>query len=111
MRILVHDYSGHPFQAQLSRELSRRGHDVTHSYCDAHQSGKGLLSAAENESIRFAPIACDDRLQKHQFWRRLFKELRYGRQLAAQIRRIRPNAVVIGNAPIPTMSVAALSLF
>ncbi len=31
MRILVHDYSGHPFQAQLSRELARRGHDVVHS--------------------------------------------------------------------------------
>ncbi len=40
MRILVHDYSGHPFQAQLSRELARRGHDVVHSTCTAYVSGK-----------------------------------------------------------------------
>jgi hypothetical protein len=32
MRILISDYSGHPFQVQLSRELARRGHGVTHSY-------------------------------------------------------------------------------
>src|SRR3954469_3658472 len=111
MRMLVHDYSGHPFQAQLSRELARRGHDVTHSYCDAHQSGKGRLDAAEDETVRFAPIACGDRLEKHRFLLRLFKELGYGRQLAVQIRQVKPDAVVIGNAPIPTMAVAALSLF
>ncbi|RMF52223.1 MAG: glycosyltransferase WbuB, partial [Bacteroidetes bacterium] len=33
MRILVHDYAGHPFQVQLSRALARRGHDVLHAYC------------------------------------------------------------------------------
>src|SRR5690606_16872473 len=26
MRILVHDFAGHPFQVQLSRSLARRGH-------------------------------------------------------------------------------------
>ena len=45
MRILVHDYSGHPFQVQLSRELSRRGHDVTHSFSEVYVSGKGHLTA------------------------------------------------------------------
>ena len=43
MRILVHDYSGHPFQVELSAELARRGHDVTHSWCGAYVSGKGRL--------------------------------------------------------------------
>ena len=28
MNILLHDFAGHPFQAQLSRELARRGHRV-----------------------------------------------------------------------------------
>jgi len=31
MRLLIHDYAGHPFQVQLSRELARRGHSVTHA--------------------------------------------------------------------------------
>ena len=110
MRILVHDYSGHPFQVELSRELSRRGHEVTHSYCEAHQSGKGHLTAEPGEQIRFDPIACGDQLDKGRFVRRLFKELGYGVQLMKQIRRIRPDVVMIGNAPIPTMTLAVAAL-
>jgi len=30
MRIGIHDFSGHPFQVQLSRELASRGHEVVH---------------------------------------------------------------------------------
>src|SRR3954468_10082418 len=110
MRILVHDYSGHPFQVQVSRELSRRGHEVTHSYCEAHQSGKGLLTAEPGGQFRLDPIACGDRLDKGRFVRRLFKELGYGVQLSRQIRRVRPEVVMIGNAPIPTMTVAVAAL-
>ena len=47
MRVLVHDFSGHPFQVELSRELARRGHEVTHSYCPAWVSGKGSPLEAE----------------------------------------------------------------
>ena len=64
LRILVHDYSGHPFQVQLSRELSRRGHDVVHSYCDAYLSGRGRLHAEPGEAIRFDPIACGEQIDK-----------------------------------------------
>ena len=32
MHIQVHDFSGHPFQAELSRELATRGHSVDHVY-------------------------------------------------------------------------------
>jgi len=32
MRLLIHDYAGHPFQVQLSRELARRNHEVLHLY-------------------------------------------------------------------------------
>src|SRR5690606_41352472 len=32
LRILLHDYCGHPFQFQLAVELASRGHDVVHAY-------------------------------------------------------------------------------
>jgi colanic acid biosynthesis glycosyl transferase WcaI len=110
MRLLAHDYSGHPFQAQLSRELARRGHEVTHSFCWAHQTGKGRLAAEQGETVVFDPIAVGDHLEKLRFVKRLFKELHYGVQLLAQIRRVRPDVVMIGNAPVPVMAVAALGL-
>ncbi|MFE6649983.1 glycosyltransferase family 4 protein [Nocardioides sp. NPDC057772] len=109
MRILVHDYSGHPFQAELSRELAARGHQVTHSYCEAYVSGKGDLSGdAENLEVR--PIGVGSTIAKTRFASRLVQELRFGVQLARLARDLRPEAVLIANAPIPTLVIAAAVL-
>jgi len=110
MRILLHDYSGHPFQVQLSRELSRRGHDVTHSYCDAYTSGKGHLTSEPGETLVFDPIGVGVRIDKLSFGRRLFQELGFGLQLVGQARRVRPDVVMAANVPIPTLMVLAAYL-
>jgi glycosyltransferase involved in cell wall biosynthesis len=103
MRILVHDYSGHPFQAQLSRELSSRGHHVTHSYCAAYVSGRGCLHAEPGEALVFEPIAVGETLAKLSFGKRLLQELRFGLLLVGQVRRVRPEVVLAANVPIPTL--------
>lgn len=110
MRILLHDYSGHPFQVELSRELSRRGHEVTHSYCDAYTSGKGHLSAEPGETIRFDPIGVGVVIAKMSFGKRLLQELRFGVELVRQVRRTRPDVVMASNVPIPTLVILALVL-
>ncbi len=109
MRILVHDYSGHPFQVELSSELARRGHDVTHSYCEAHVSGKGNLGDPTSE-VTFLPMGRDEVVDKLNFKRRLVQELRFGVQLIRQIRAGRPDVVMIGNAPVPMMLVTTAYL-
>jgi colanic acid biosynthesis glycosyl transferase WcaI len=111
MRILLHDYSGHPFQVALSRELSRRGHDLTHSYCDAYTSGKGHLNAEPGETIRFDPIGVDVVIAKMSFGRRLVQELRFGVELVRQVRRTRPDVVMASNVPIPTLVILAFVLW
>ena len=103
MRVLVHDHSGHPFQAQLSRELARRGHTVTHSYCAAYVSGKGHLVAGPDETLDFDPIGSDIVAEKSRFARRLLQELRWGIDLTRQVRRTRPDVVLVSNAQIPTL--------
>ncbi|MBW8749835.1 MAG: glycosyltransferase family 4 protein [Propionibacteriales bacterium] len=110
MRMLLHDYSGHPFQVELSRELSRRGHDVTHSYCDAYTSGKGHLRPEPGETIRFDPIGVGVVIAKMSFGKRLVQELRLGVELVRQVRRIRPDVVMASNVPIPTLVVLAFVL-
>lgn len=56
LRILVHDFAGHPFQIDLSRALARRGHVVRHVYCESYTSGKGDLAAEEpNLSVVAVP--------------------------------------------------------
>lgn len=106
MRILVHDYSGHPFQAQLSRELARRGHDVVHSTCTAYVSGKGNL-AGDTPGLRFVTIGDGTALRKDAYFRRLRQETLLGLELARQVRRERPDVALLSNMPIPVLVVAA----
>lgn len=110
MRILLHDYSGHPFQVELSRELSRRGHEVTHSYCDAYTSGKGHLTTEPGETLAFDPIGVGVVIAKMSFGKRLVQELRLGLELVRQVRRIRPDIVMASNVPIPTLVILAFVL-
>ncbi len=110
MRILVHDYSGHPFQVELSRELSRRGHDVTHSYCPAWPSGKGHLVAEPGETIRFEPIGPETPIEKDRYLARILLELRMGVELVRQVRRTRAQVTMLSNVQIPTMVVFALAM-
>ncbi|MGW6903907.1 glycosyltransferase family 4 protein [Streptomyces sp. NPDC054940] len=110
MRILVHDYSGHPFQAQLSRELAHRGHDVVHSTCPAYVSGKGNLTKDPVVGLRFVTIGDRVVLDKGAYVRRLFQETRLGLELARQVRREKPDVAMLGNLPIPTLVVAASAL-
>ncbi|HEX7739210.1 MAG TPA: glycosyltransferase family 4 protein [Marmoricola sp.] len=110
MKVLIHDYAGHPFQAQLSRELSRRGHDVVHSSCAAYSSGKGKLTAQPGERLRFEQIGVGASIAKMRFRRRVFQELRLGLELARHIRRERPDVTLVANTPVPTLIVMAAVL-
>ncbi|MFF8193486.1 glycosyltransferase family 4 protein [Streptomyces bobili] len=109
MRILVHDYSGHPFQAQLSRELARRGHDVVHSTCTAYVSGKGNL-AGHAPGLRFVTIGDSTVLRKEHYFQRLCQETLLGLELARQVRREKPDVALLSNLPIPMLVAAAAML-
>ena len=109
MRILVHDYSGHPFQVELSGELARRGHMVVHSWCEAYVSGKGNLQAPDS-GVEFVPIGSGEVVEKLNFKRRLVQEVRFGWQLVRQVRSRRPEVVVVANTPVPSMVILAAYL-
>ncbi|EFQ84303.1 glycosyltransferase, group 1 family protein [Aeromicrobium marinum DSM 15272] len=110
MRMLVHDFSGHPFQVQLSRELSRRGHDVVHSSCAGYVSGKGHLVAGPDESLTFETVGDGVVLAKDQFLKRLLQEVRLGFELVRHVRRVRPDVALMSNVQIPTLTIFALAM-
>ena len=51
MRLNLPDFSGHPFQVQLSRELAARGHEVVHSFSTQYVTGHGRLEVTENDPV------------------------------------------------------------
>lgn len=101
MRVLVFDFSGHPFQAQLSRELARRGHDVVHSWSAAYVSGHGHLSASEGDTVRYEPVSAGRSIAKTDYLRRSLQELRMGADLVRHVRRVRPDVVLVSTTPVP----------
>lgn len=102
MRILIHDFAGHPFQIQLSRELALRGHYVTHVYPVGLQGPKGRLDPSGSDSprleIRGLPLSKGFR--KYSVWRRFTAQRQYARSLRSVLSAGRFDVVLSGNTPI-----------
>ncbi|WP_440958180.1 glycosyltransferase family 4 protein [Oceanicaulis sp. LC35] len=104
MRILVHDYAGHPFQAELSRALAARGHEVIHAYFAGDKGPKGRLERLPDdpEELSFAALGEALDYSKSNFIKRRQGDLAYGKLLADLIRSSRPDVVLSGNTPTET---------
>ena len=103
MRILVHDYAGHPFQVQLSRALAGRGHDVLHAYCASLQTTPLSVGRAGGDvagRFRIADVRLPRPLEKYAYVRRWRQENAYGRLVAREVDRFRPDVVLSGNTPL-----------
>lgn len=101
MKVLLHDFAGHPFPAQLARALASRGDDIDHAYCSGVETGRGDLTHRDTDpsNLRFSEISAD-RFERYSPLRRMVDELRYGRRLAAHVRRTTPDVVLSGNTPL-----------
>jgi len=101
LRILIHDFAGHPFQAHLSRELARRGYEVLHVHCGGVASGKGALTRrlGDPATLQFIDASVGS-FERYSAPERLRAELRYGSSVAAIVRRSGPAVVISSNAPL-----------
>lgn len=102
LRILLHDYPGHAFPIQLSRELARRGHQVLHLSYEAFQSPKGPLArrADDPPGLVIEGVPMGEGYSRYDFVRRGLMELRYGQALARRAHAFRPDVVFGGNGPL-----------
>ena len=102
MRVLIHDYAGHPFQVQLSRELARRGCEVFHLYAGYNPTPRGNLGISVNDSpgLQIEGVYTRKPLNKYSFFTRWRQEVEYGRLMSERIKAIRPDAVISANTPL-----------
>jgi glycosyltransferase involved in cell wall biosynthesis len=103
MRLLIHDYAGHPFQVQLSRELARRGHSVVHAYAGGLLTPRGSLQkkAHDPDELQVIEVPMDPnyRRDKYRFLQRRRMEVAYGRAIMTLIHEKKPDVVISANAP------------
>jgi glycosyltransferase involved in cell wall biosynthesis len=106
MRIVVHDYAGHPFQVQLSRELARRGHDVWHLYYGYNNTPKGNLrndGSSSSGSLVIDALYTKEPVQKYSYLKRWLQDVEYGRVLAEKVIEIQPDVVITANTPLDSL--------
>ncbi len=101
-RLVVHDYSGHPFQVQLSRELARRGHVVEHQYCASHLGGLGdmRLGPLDPPGLTITAVRLRSPFAAYRPVRRVRQEVEYGVRAFRAIRRAHPDVVLMCNVPL-----------
>ncbi len=112
LRIVVHDYSGHPGQAQLSRELARRGHRVEHQFSPSYTTGRGAVTRqpGDPESLSFAPVALRRTFARYSPLTRVRQELEYGRAAGRAVVAAGPDVAILSNIPLLAMTLVALRL-
>lgn len=102
MRIVVHDYAGHPGEVYMSRELARRGHDVLHLYAGSIETPRGELvkTPVDPPTFDVDGVFLPTPFLKHTYVRRQLQEIQYGMLLVDRIARFKPDVVLSGNTPL-----------
>jgi glycosyltransferase involved in cell wall biosynthesis len=105
-RIIINDYSGHPFQVQLSRELAHRGHKVLHAYSADFQTPKADLMRGGTDPSTFTVegLSLGVPFEKYSFVKRRSQEKAYGELMCRRIDAFRPDLVVGCNNPLDAQS-------
>jgi len=104
MRILIHDFAGHPFQVQLSRALAKRGHDVLHCYCASNLSPKGAVirQHGDPDSFDIREISLDAPFEKYGLLKRWSQERKIGDAVIALAHEFKPDRIIAANTPLGT---------
>ena len=102
MRVAIHDYAGHPFQFDLSRALSRRGHEVRHFYFADDPGPKGDSKMRPDDPAGFSiePIHIPLPYAKHKMFLRFLGDQLYAVRASSRIAAFRPDVVISGNSPL-----------
>jgi colanic acid biosynthesis glycosyl transferase WcaI len=101
MKLLLHDYAGHPFPIDLSRQLAAHGYRVTHGFFEGDPGPKGALARREGDppTLSFKPFSIEGGYDKGNFINRRFKDVEYGRVVARHIEEAKYDLVISGNTP------------
>src|ERR1700760_4540365 len=96
MKIFVHDYPGHAFPVQLSRQFAAAGHTVVHAFAAALEAPRGAVEARADDSPRLTilPIITGAGMDKYAFVRRVLDERSYGAALAKAVNDAAPDLFI-----------------
>jgi glycosyltransferase involved in cell wall biosynthesis len=97
--IVVHDYCGHPFQIDLSKQLAKNGYRVYHIYTSISGGPKGDLTNIDN--LEVVDLGKDEEpVQKESLFKRRTQEKNYGKKLVQFVKGLNPDIIFSANTPL-----------
>jgi glycosyltransferase involved in cell wall biosynthesis len=102
MKLLLHDYSGHAFTAQLGRTLACRGIEVVYASFEGFETPKGRVAgmAGDPASFRAVQVGISGEFDKDNLLKRHRQQLEYARRIRTLVLAEKPDGVLSANAPI-----------
>jgi colanic acid biosynthesis glycosyl transferase WcaI len=102
MRVAIHDYSGHPFQLELSRELAHRGYVVQHFFFAGDPGPKASVVTKPDDSCNLSirPVTLRSPYLRESLPRRYIGDVLYGKAIYKHVKAFRPDVIISGNAPL-----------
>ena len=100
MKILISDYSGHPFPFELSQILSKK-YDVIHNYAQYFETPKANFKTKNiSLKLKIKPTKIKSRFVKDNFISRRSNDILYGKTLIQLITEQKPNIVICCQLPL-----------
>jgi colanic acid biosynthesis glycosyl transferase WcaI len=102
VKLLLHDYTGHAFTAQLGRALASGGIEVVYVSFKGFETPKGRVAgmAGDPASFRAVQVGISGQFDKDNLLRRHRQQLDYARRIRALVMSEKPYVVLSANAPI-----------
>ena len=102
LRIFLHDYTGHPPQVHVSRELARRGHMVMYAYAGMIETPRGNLARQPSDppGLDIVGVEIGGIFRKHSYLKRQLQEIEYGHAVARIAAGFAPDIVIAGDTPL-----------
>ena len=102
LRIFLHDYTGHPPQVHVSRELARRGHKVLYAYAGMIETPRGNLARQSSDppGLDIVAVEIGGIFRKHSYFKRQLQEIEYGHAVARIADAFAPDIVIAGDTPL-----------
>ena len=112
MKIFVHDYPGHAFPMQLSREFAKLGHTVVHAFAAALEAPRGAVEARPDDpaGLTILPIITGAGMDKYALLRRVMDERAYGAALANAVCDAAPDLFITCTTPNDVLDVLRAKL-
>ena len=100
MKILVNDYSGHPFLFELSQHLSKK-YKIIHSYAQYFETPKANFNEkSQCKNLKIVPIKIKQKFKKDNFFSRRSNDVFYGKKIINLIEDQKPKIIICAQVPL-----------